>query len=230
MRNLLLDALPRHVYRSLEPHFERLSIGRGTVLHEPGRTIRHLHFPLTCLVSITLTTRDGKTAEAGIAGNREMVGVNAFMGGSETTQTRYIVQVPGEAIKIRSEPLRQAFDRSKAVRDVLLKYTQALIAQLSQNAACNRLHQIRQRYARWLLEVRDRIQTEDLRLTHEFASQMLGVRRASVTEMSLAFQKEGLISVRRGVVRISDSARLERVACECYGVMKKERERLLGGR
>lgn len=229
MRNHLLDALPRDLYRSLEPSFEPLSFKRGTVLHEPGETIRNLYFPLTCLVSITVTMRDGETSETGVVGNREMVGVNAFMGGSETTQTRYVVRIPGDAIKIRSEPLLRAFDRNKAVRDVLLKYTQAMIAQISQNAACNRLHSITQRYARWLLEVRDRIQSEDLRLTREFASEMLAVRRATVSDASLLLEDEGLVTVRRGVTRIEDHARLEAVACECYGVVKEEHDRLLGG-
>jgi CRP-like cAMP-binding protein len=228
MRNHLLDALPRGLYRSLERRFEQLSIRRGSVLHEPGETIRHLYFPLTCLVSITVTTRDGETAETGVAGNREMVGVNAFMGGSETTQTRYVVQIPGEAIKIRSEPLLRAFDRNKAVRDVLLKYTQAMIAQISQNAACNRLHGIKQRYARWLLEVRDRINSEDIPLTREFAGQMLAVRRATVSDVSLLLEKEDLVSVRRGLTHIEDSAGLEAVACECYEVVKQEHVRLLG--
>ena len=201
MRNLLLDALPRELYRAIEPRFERLTIRRGTVLHEPGNVIRHLHFPLTCLVSITITMREGKTAETGIAGNREMVGVNAFMGGSETTQTRYTVQVPGEVLRIPSEPLLEAFDRNKGVRDVLLKYTQAMIAQISQNAACNRVHDVRQRYARWLLEVRARVHSDELRLTHEFAAEMLGVRRATVTDMAALFADEGLIEVNRGGLR-----------------------------
>jgi CRP-like cAMP-binding protein len=230
VRNHLLDALPGDLYHALEPRFERLVIDRGTVLHEPGTRIAHLYFPLTCLVSITITMREGKTSETGVAGNREMVGVNAFMGGSETTQTRYVVQIPGEAIRIPSEPLLEAFDRNKPVRDVLLKYTQAFIAQLSQNAACNRLHDVRQRYARWLLEVRDRIQSDDLHLTHEFAAEMLGVRRATVTEMSLAFEAQGLIRVQRGLIRITDSGAMQEVTCECYSVLREESDRLLGRR
>jgi CRP-like cAMP-binding protein len=205
-----------------------LSIKRGEVLHEPGQPIRHLYFPLTCLVSITITSREGKTVETGVVGNREMVGVNAFMGGWETTQTRYVVQIPGDAMKIAAAPLLEAFDQNKAVRDVLLKYTQALIAQISQNAACQRLHDVKQRYARWLLEVRDRIQTQDLRLTREFASEMLGVRRATVSEISTLFEHEGLIKVRRGLTHVTDSPGLERIACECYRVVRDEHDRLLG--
>jgi CRP-like cAMP-binding protein len=230
MRNLLLAALPADAYASLEPRFERLAIRPGTVLHEPGSVIRHLYFPLTCLVSITITTAEGKTAETGVAGNREMVGVNAFMGGLETTQTRYVVQVPGEAMRIPSEPLLAEFDRDKRVRAVLLRYTQALIAQISQNAACNQLHDVRQRYARWLLEVRDRIQSDDLYLTQEFAAAMLGVRRASVTDMSALFEDEGLTRSDRGLTRVVDGAGLERAACGCYRILKLEFDRLLGRR
>jgi CRP-like cAMP-binding protein len=133
-------------------------------------------------------------------------------------------------MKIKSEPLLEAFNRSKAVRDVLLRYTQAVISQISQNAACNRMHDVRQRYARWLLEVRDRIQTEDLRLTQEFAAEMIGVRRPTVTDVSAAFEAEGLVSVRRGLTRITDSDGLEAAACECYRIVKEEHDRLLGGR
>ena len=230
MRNVLLDALPRDLHSALEPQFQQVTIPRGTVLHEPGSTIRHLYFPLTCIVSIVITTRDGKTVETGIAGNREMVGVNAFMGGAETTQTRYVVQIPGDAIQVPSAPLLEAFDTNKDVRDILLKYTQAMIAQISQNAVCNRLHAVKARYARWLLELRERIQSDDLRLTHEYAAEMLGVRRASVTETSLEFEREGLITVSRGLIRIADGAGLERAACECYEVLKTEHDRLLGPR
>jgi CRP-like cAMP-binding protein len=204
-----------------------VSLPRGQVLHHPGNVIEHLYFPLTCLVSITVTMQEGKTAETGVVGNREVVGINAFMGGSETTQTRYVVQVEGSAFRMEARPLLKAFDTNKAVRKVLLKYTQAMIAQVSQNAACNRLHNVDQRYARWLLEVRDRIESEDLRLTQEFVGEMLGVRRATVTETAAKLEEQGLISVRRGLARIRDSEGLERVACECYRVVKEEYDRLL---
>src|SRR5688572_3888760 len=171
MRNRLLDALPQDVTHGFQRYFERVSLERGKVLHHPGDTIRHLYFPLNCLVSITVTMSEGKTAETGVVGNREVVGVNAFMGGRETTQTQYVVQVEGSAFKMEAAPLLEAFDTNKEVRAVLLKYTQAMIAQISQNAACNRLHNIEQRYARWLIEVRDRIETDDLRLTQEFVGE-----------------------------------------------------------
>lgn len=227
MRNVLFDALPGDVRRALEPRLERLAIKRGAVLHEPGEPIRHLYFPTGCLVSITISTVEGKTVETGVAGNREMVGVNAFMGGRETTQTRYVVQIPGAALKVPAQPLLDAFDTNKRVRDVLLRYTQALIAQISQNAACNRVHDVRQRYARWLLEVRDRTLAEELRFTQEFAGEMLGVRRSSVTDMSREFEEEGLVRTERGLTSIVDGPALERSACGCYRVLKEEYARLL---
>jgi CRP-like cAMP-binding protein len=226
--NRLLAALPRDAYERIEPHLERRSLSRGVVLHRPGDAIRDLYFPIDCLVSITVTMRDGRTAETGVVGRREVVGINAFMGGRETTQTEYVAQVPGEVVRVPADPLREEFDRNKGLRDVLLKYTQAMIAQISQNAACNRLHVLEQRYARWLLEVRDRIGSDDLRLTHEFISEMLGVRRAGISELSGEFEARGIISQSRGLTRILDGPGLEVVSCECYEVVRGEYDRLLG--
>ena len=172
-KNLLLDALPRDVYGRIGPHLKQVSLPRGEVLHRPGDEIRHIYFPVNCLLSITITTREGGTAEVGAVGSRELVGVNAFMGGRETTQTQYVVRVQGEAVRAEARPLRAEFDRSKEFRDVMLRFTQAMIAYISQNAACNRLHQMQQRLARWLLECRDRLETDELRLTQEFIAQML---------------------------------------------------------
>jgi CRP-like cAMP-binding protein len=226
-RNLLLASLPREVYDKIEPDLERLSLAHGEILHSPGETIRHLYFPVDCLISVTVTMREGRTAEASAIGNREAAGINAFMGGKESTQTEYIVQVPGEAMRIASGALKQAFDRSTDARHVMLKYTQAYIAQISQNTACNRLHTLKQRFARWLLEVRDRIQLEELRLTQEFISHMLGVRRAGVTDISSQLEAAGLIQQSRGYVRIVDRRGLEASSCECYEVLKEEYNRLL---
>jgi CRP-like cAMP-binding protein len=228
MRNRLLDALPQDVTDGLQSRFERVTLPRGKVLHRPGDTILHLYFPLNCLVSITVTMKGGKIAEAGAVGNREVVGINAFMGGSETNQTEYIIQIEGDALKMEAQPLLDAFDSNKAVRDVFLKYTQAYIAQLSQNVGCNRLHNVEQRFARWLLEVYDRIDTMDLRLTQEFIGEMLGVHRPTVTDIATKLEAEGLITVQRGLIRISNVEGLERIACECYTVVKEEYDRLLG--
>jgi CRP-like cAMP-binding protein len=171
---------------------------------------------------------DGRIAEAGVVGNREVVGINAFMGGSETTETTYIVQMAGDALKIASAPLLEAFDNNKSVRDVFLKFTQAHIAQISQNVACNRLHSLEQRYARWLLEVRERVHRDDLVLTQEFASEMLGVLRPAVSIAASTLEKNGVIERRRGVTFICDVAGLEKASCPCYRIIVSEYDRLLG--
>jgi CRP-like cAMP-binding protein len=230
MQNRLIEVLPDDTYQRLKAELELVTLKRGHVLHEPGETIRHLYFPINCLVSITVTMMDGRTSEVGVVGNREVAGINALMGGSETTQTRYVVQIPGEVLKMPAKPLLDEFDENKDVRDVMLKYTQAMLAQVSQNAACNRLHHLEQRYARWLLEVRERIQTDDLRLTQEFAGQMLGVRRATVSETAGVFEQRGMITYHRGIARIRDAEALAAVSCECYAVVRREYDRLLGYR
>ena len=150
--NRILAALPPDVFATLEPHIEARTLERGLKLHRPGEEILDLYFPVRCLISITVTMRDGRTAEVGVVGSQEMVGVNAFMGGRETTQTEYVVQIGGDAVRIPAGPLRAAFDGDQRVRDVFLRYTQAMIAQISQNTGCSSLHSLEQRYARWLLE------------------------------------------------------------------------------
>ncbi|MDQ3809257.1 MAG: Crp/Fnr family transcriptional regulator [Chloroflexota bacterium] len=205
-----------------------MSLQRGHVLHRPGEPIRDLYFPLDCLISLTVTMRDGRTAETGLVGRLGVVGINAFMGGRETTQTEYVIQTDGEAVWVPAAPLRKEFNRNQVLRDVLLRYTQAVIAQASQNAACNGLHKLEQRFARWLLEVRDRIGSDDLWLTHELISDMLGVRRAGIGALSGKFEERGLIVQGRGRTQIIDAQELEAAACECYGVMREEYDRLLG--
>ena len=225
--NILLASLPRDVYARLEPGFEELSLERGTVLHHPGEDIRDLYFPTTCMISITVRTADGKTVEAGAIGRREVVGINAFMGGRETTQTEYIVQIPGRALRIAAIPLKEEFNRNTQMRDVMLKYTQALIAQISQNVACNRLHDLDKRCARWLLEVRARVNVDEFPLTQEFIAEMLGVRRASVTLALSKLKRDGILEYVPRNIRIHDVRRLEAAACECYKVLEEEYNRLL---
>jgi CRP-like cAMP-binding protein len=228
--NRLLSVLPRELYEKLAPNLKQVSLERGTILHHPGETIEDLYFPIDCVLSMTITMNDGSTAEAGMIGNREVIGVNAFMGGRETTQTEYIVQIAGSAIKADARPLLEEFERNKKLRDVLLRYTQALIAQISQTAACNSLHVLDQRLARWLLEAQDRIDSDDLKLTQEFISHMLGVRRAGVTQAAQKLQERGLIRYHRGHVEILDKHGLEAASCECFRTLREEYDRLLGGK
>ncbi|MDZ8083986.1 MAG: Crp/Fnr family transcriptional regulator [Nostoc sp. DedQUE12b] len=225
--NTLLAALPRDVYKQIENKMHEVELSSGEVLNRPGETIEEVYFPLTCLISVTVTMIDGSTVEAGVVGSREMVGINAFMGGSETTQTEYIVQVPGNAVKMKAHLLLDEFDTNKPLRDVMLKYTQAYIAQISQNVACNRTHTIEKRMARWLLESSDRLYSDELILSHEFLSHMLGVRRSSVTETAHILEKKGLIKCSRKKIQIVDRQGLQEASCECYEVIKKEYDRLL---
>ncbi|MBD1939691.1 Crp/Fnr family transcriptional regulator [Microcoleus sp. FACHB-68] len=226
--NRLLTALPREVSEKFAPHLKLVSLERGKILHLPGEIIRDVYFPLDCLISITITMKDGSTAETGVIGNREMLGVNAFMGGRETTQTEYIVQIAGSAMKMDAAVLLDEFDHNKEVRDLMLRYTQALIAQISQTTACNRLHLLEQRFGRWLLESQTRMESDKLLLTQEFLGHMLGVRRAGVTQAAQKFQEKRLIDYSRGRVQIIDQQGLEAACCECFETVKDEYDRLLG--
>jgi len=228
--NRLLTLLPPELYKKLAPNLKRVSLEQGIILHHPGETIESLYFPTDCLLSITVTMNDGSTSEAGLIGNREVLGVNAFMGGRETTQTEYIVQMAGSAIKVDAQLLLEEFDCNKELRDVMLRCTQALIAQISQTTGCNSLHNLDQRLARWLLEAQDRTDKKELKLTHEFISHMLGVRRAGVTQAAQKLQERGLIRYQRGNVTILDQRGLEASSCECFRVLREEYDRLLGAK
>jgi len=227
-QNRLLARMSPALYEKLAPNLKLVSLPQGKILHHPGEVIEYLYFPIDCMLSITITMKDGNTAETGIVGNRDVLGINAFMGGQETTQTEYIVQIAGKALRIEARLLKEEFDCNKEMRDVMLRYTQALIAHISQTTACNGLHALEQRLARWLLEVQDRIESDELRLTQEFIGDMLGVRRAGVTQAAQKLQAEGLIEYSRGKVKIIDHQGLEASACECFRTVRDEFDRLLG--
>lgn len=226
--NHLLASLPPNIYQKLAPHFKLVSLKQGERVHEPGDVIQRVYFPITCLFSITITMSDGAVVETGMVGSREMLGINALMSKSATTQTEYTVQVPGRAIEVDAQILRQEFDANQELRNVLLRYVQAFIAQISQTAACNGAHVLEQRFARWLLEVQSRVESDYLKITHEFIANMLGVRRSGVTLAALALQDKGLIQCHRGRIQILDQRGLETHSCECFKVAKAECNRLLG--
>lgn len=228
VHNRLLAAIPREVSGRLDPYMKTVELTRGQVVHRANQTIETVYFPLTCLISVTVTMKDGHTSEVGVVGNREMVGINAFMGGRETNQTEFVALVPGLAVLMPADMLLAEFDRSKPLRDLMLRYTQAYIAQLSQNVACNRQHGIKARLARWLMESRDRLQSDELVLTHEFISQMLGVRRPGVSEALQGLHAEGLVDCSRKSIKLINTDGLLEVACECYEVIRDEYDRLLG--
>jgi CRP-like cAMP-binding protein len=226
--NHLLASLPRDVYEKLAPHLKHVSLKQGERLQEPGETLQEIYFPIDCLLSITITMSDGAIVETGIVGCREMLGLNAFLSGRETTHTEYTVQIPGSAIKTDAQIWRKEFDCNQELRNVLLRYAQAFIVQISQTAACNRAHLLEHRLARWLLEARDRINSDELRLTHEFIAMMLGVRRAGVTQAAQNLQDRGLIQYSRGRIYILNQSGLEAFSCECFRTVKTECDRLLG--
>ncbi|MGV2828635.1 Crp/Fnr family transcriptional regulator [Myxosarcina sp. GI1(2024)] len=227
-QNHLLAILPEGVYYQLEPHLKLAYLSQGEILHLAGETIEELYFPIDCMISITTTMNDGTTAETGLVGNRDVLGINAVMGDAEATQTEYIVQISGRALKIDAPIMRSLFQQNSALRDVMLRYTQALIAQISQTTACNRLHVLEERLARWLLESQDRVESNKLYLTQEFVSNMLGVRRAGVTQAAQKLQDRGIIKYSRGHIEILDLQGLRDCACECFRVVKDEYNRLLG--
>ena len=228
--NLLLDRLPREVSERIKSSLTHVTLPQGEVLHRPGEEIRSLYFPLTCMISVTIMMIDGRTIEVAAIGNRDVVGINAFMGGHETTQTEYVVQLPGRAMKIAASSLKPEFNRNTELRDLMLIYTQVFMAQMSHNIACIRLHTLDQRLARWLLEIRDRIQSDTFDITHEFISQMLGVRRAGVSVAASQLKEAKVIDYDRGAVRIVDVTALRERSCECFASLKEEAHRLLGER
>jgi CRP-like cAMP-binding protein len=225
--NRILNALPPEEYEHLAAYLEPVEMLLGEVLYHPNEPITHVYFPNHGTVSVISTFEDGKSVEAGMVGNEGMFGVCVFLG-SVTAPLEAVVQLPGDALRMRSDVLREEFKRGEHLQDLLLRYTQAFIIQIAQSVACNRAHPIDGRLARWLLMCQDRAHSDDLQLTHEFIAIMLGTRRAGVSEAAGKLQDEGIIRYKRGHVNILDREELEVKSCECYPIVKKEFDRLLG--
>lgn len=200
----------------------------GAVLHEPGSQMRHVYFPVSGLVSLLQALADGSVAESAILGNDGCVGTAILLGGG-MTPCRAVVQVAGYAYRIGSDTILDEFHRSDALQLTLLRYIQALITQMSQTVVCNRHHTVEQQLCRWLLMSLDRIPGDEIRVTQELISNMLGVRRVGITEAATALQRAGLIENQRGRITIRDRSKLQARACECYATVRKETERLLQG-
>jgi CRP-like cAMP-binding protein len=225
--NHLLSMLPVKEVEHLFPSLEPVSFALGKVIWEPGAHLDYVYFPITAIVSFLYTMADGATAEMGLVGNDGIVGVPLILGG-QTTPNRAVVQMAGGALRMEAKLLVQEFARSSVVQQSLLRYTQALITQISQTAVCNRLHPVAQRLTRWLLLCHDRAESDELIMTQEFIANMLGGRRESVTLAAGHLQDAGLIRYARGHIRIIDRSGLEASACECYRIVKDECARLLG--
>jgi CRP-like cAMP-binding protein len=225
--NRLLAALPEDELERLLPQFELVELAFKQPCYEAGEPIRHVHFPLRGVVSLVAVLQGGGVIEVSTVGNEGMVGLPIFLG-AETSPMAAFCQIPGRAARMGAAALREAVRDGAALVRVLHRYTQALMTQLSQSVACNRLHPLQERCARWLLTTHDRAKADEFPMTHEFLAQMLGVRRAGVTEAARALQQAGCIRYHRGRVTIVDRTGLEDVSCECYRIIRAEYDSLLG--
>jgi CRP-like cAMP-binding protein len=225
--NYLLADLPGEDCRRLRSDLEHVTFSLGQVIYESGGYLDYAYFPTSSVVSLLYTTEDGSTAEMGMTGNDGVVGVALFLGG-DTTPNRAVAQIAGGAFRMKAKVLRQEFARGGPLQRLTLRYTQALITQISQTAVCNRLHSVEKRLCRWLLLSHDRVKSDELFMTQEFISNMLGGRRESVTVSAGRLQDAGLIHYARGHITILDREGLEGVVCECYHIVKEETDRLLG--
>jgi CRP-like cAMP-binding protein len=226
LQNRLLAALPSAEYQHLVPHLMEVSLILGQVLCEPKEVVRWVYFPLQAAVSLVSLLDNGSTTEVGLIGNEGVVGYPVFLGGKSMVN-QAIVQLAGTALRIEAQQLLNQFQRGEKLQQLLLLHTQALLALVSQTAACNRNHVIDQRLARWLLTARDCVLSNEFHLTQEFIANMLGTRRAGVTEAVGRLQQAGMIQTRRGQITILDASALESFACECYNTVRSERNRLL---
>jgi CRP-like cAMP-binding protein len=225
--NHLLAALPRDVADRLLPDLQPVVMPLGKVIYEPGAELEQVYFPVPgCIVSMLYVMTDGASAEIAVVGDEGMVGIALFMGGG-TTPSRALVQSSGQAFLLKGSALKREFDRHGDLQVLLLRYTQALITQMSQTAVCNRHHSVEKQLCRWLLLSLDRLPGNELTMTQELIANMLGVRREGVTEAAGKLQDQGLIHYSRGRITVLDRPGLEARVCECYAVVKKEYDRLL---
>jgi CRP-like cAMP-binding protein len=227
-QNRLLAALPKEEFARLAPHLEFVPLPLGQVLFEPGEQLQHAYFPTTAIVSLHYVMESGASSETAGVGNEGVVGISLFMGG-DTTPSSAVVKTAGHAYRVPRRLLVDEFSRGGVMQNLLLRYTQALITQMTQTAVCNRHHSVEQQLCRWLLHTLDRIPSGQLLMTQELVASMLGVRREGVTAAAGSLQDAGFISYRRGHIAVLDRHGLEDRSCECYAVVKKETGRLMAG-
>ena len=225
--NRLLAALPVKEYRRLLPELEQVTMPFAEVIYEPDDPIRHVYFPNDCVVSLLAQVADRSTLEVGLVGNEGVAGIPVFMG-VEASRLRAIVQGEGTAMRMKASVLRKESARAGPLHSLLHLYAHSLLTQVSRSAACNRFHVVDARLARWLLMTGDRLGADEFRLTQDFISNMLGVRREGVSKAASILQKDGLIQYSRGRIKILDRAGLEAVSCECYWVIRDENDSYLG--
>ncbi len=225
-QNHLLAALHTAEFERLAAHLELVPMPLGEVLYEPGAQMRHAYFPTTAVVSLHYVMESGASAETAGVGNEGVVGISLFMGG-DTTPSSAVVQIAGHAYRLEPRLLKEEFNRAGLMQRLLLLYTQALLTQMAQTAACNRYHTVEQQLCRWLLLTLDRVSSQELIVTQELVARMLGVRREGITEAAGKLQNAGFIRYRRGHIAVLDRSGLEGRACECYAIVRKELIRLL---
>jgi CRP-like cAMP-binding protein len=226
--NRLLTLLPPAELEDLRRQAEVVPLRHGTHVIIPDEPIRDVYFPLTCLLSLVTTMEDGATVESGTIGREGMSGIPVVLNAGQTTMPTFC-QIPGDAARVRTEVVRAMYERSEQARRVLNRYVHTVVVVGSQSAACNALHRVEARMCRWLLMSSDGVASDEVNLTQEYLAAMLGVRRPGVTEVAGKLRADGLIDYSRGSIRIIDREGMERLACECYGRVKGEYERLFGG-
>jgi CRP-like cAMP-binding protein len=224
--NRLLAALPESEYGALQPELEPAPMPLGHAVYESGGRQGYVYFPTDSVVSLLYVLESGASTEIAVTGREGLVGISLFMGG-ETTPSRAVVQSAGHAFRLRAAVLKRRFESRGELQQLLLRFTQALITQMTQTAVCNRHHSLDQQLCRWLLLMLDRLPSSELRMTQELIAGMLGVRREGVSEAAGRLQSLGLIEYRRGRIVVLERARLESRVCECYAVVKREYDRLL---
>ena len=225
--NRLLAALPPREYARLVPYLEPVSLPFKAILHEPGGALPCVHFPASGIISIINPASENGGIEVGLVGREGMAGLSVFLDG-QASQFRYIVQVPGDALRLEAKDFLRRVTRSSALHGVLLRYTHVFVTQLSQSIACNSLHPVPQRLCRWLLAVHDRVEGNAFPLTHEFLAAMLGVRRASITEAAHKLRQAGVIRYGAGRLTVLDRPGLNAMACGCHRLVQNELDRVLG--
>jgi CRP-like cAMP-binding protein len=225
-QNHLLAALPTAEFDRVAPHLEPVPMPLGQAVYEPGGQLQHVYFPTTAIVSLLFVMESGASAEIAGVGNEGVVGISLFMGG-DTTPSSAVVQTGGHGYRLRARMLKEEFNRAGPMQRLLLRYTQALVTQMCQTAACNRHHSIEQQLCRWLLSTLDRLHSKELIITQELIASALGVRREGITEAAGKLQRAGFVHYRRGHITVLERTGLEARACECYAVVKKELDRLL---
>lgn len=226
VENRLLAALPKKEYQRLLPELKEVTLVFGDVLCEPGDIVRHVYFPNNSIISLLSAVAERSTLEVGMVGNEGVAGISVFMGADRAT-TRSLVQGGGFAMKMKSAALRRESSHTGSLNMLLRRYSHSLLTQISQSSACNRFHSVDARLARWLLMTRDRIGSDEFRLTQDFMSHMLGIRREGVNKSAGALQKDKLISYSRGMITILDNVALEDACCNCYQLIKRESDSFL---